>query len=104
MKLLLIILSIFISTVTFSQKWNLIEYVLNKDGHEVAKRIYRDSTWIISDPDAAMEVMYKQLKATEEKYLLALAILKLLDINGNAVDKRKYNEAVTAFNNFKKQQ
>lgn len=103
MKSLLIVFLFFIPILSSSQKGTTIYYVVNESGNETAKRITTDtSRWVVDDPQKSLEVMYKELERLNEKYQLALSILKLIGQNGAPVDMKRYNMAVTAFNSYPK--
>jgi hypothetical protein len=106
MKISLIITLMFAGISSFGQNkskdgWTSIYFVLDNSGNEVAKRIHQDSaTWSVDKPQFALEQMYKDKEAAEEKYKLALAILKQLNPNGTPVDQKKYNQAVSNYNQY----
>lgn len=100
MKFFFLILSIFFSLNSHAQHWQTISYVLDSSGKEVAKKL-PDSRWNVSDSLQAIQSLYAENQRVKAKYELALAILKLLDQNGNPIDKQKYFAAVKMYNNFK---
>lgn len=77
-----------------------IYYVTDERGFEVAKRIDGDSSWVIDNAKKSLERMYLDKRVAEEKYELALNILKQLNPNGSPKDQKQYNEAVIRYNSY----
>lgn len=105
MKLLITILIALIAGEGIGQKaspdgYVHIYYVTDERGNEVGKRVGGDSSWVLSDPKKSLERMYLELQRVKAKYSLALEILKLLSPEGIPVDRKKYYNAVLAFNNY----
>lgn len=103
MRVFLICLLLF-TAVCYSQKtdgWKRTYIVFDDRGIEVAKRFSEDSSWVIGDPKVALEKMYQEKIRAEEKYKLAMGILKNIGPDGSIKDKGSYFTAVKNFNSYK---
>src|SRR5690348_411583 len=101
MKKLFLILPLFFFLHSHAQpRWHTINYILDSSGTEATK-ILDGNTWKVTDSLKTIQSLYAENQKLKEKCELMMAILKLLNPQGIAVDKNSYFQAVKNFNSFK---